>query len=286
MGKKSVRELLRARPGDGPRINLIDISADETHGLKEKKALKRLAKQHETLFDLQAKLWAEQKRSVLILMQGMDTSGKDGTVKHVLTGLNPSGVDIDSFKAPSTVEKRHNFLWRFKNVLPPPGTIGIFNRTYYEDVLITRVKKLVTEQTIENRYGEINRFEQELIKSNITVIKLFLHITYDEQRRRLIERLQDPDKHWKFSENDINERSFWDDYTSAYDAALTRCNARNAPWYVIPANNKWYRDWAVAQILIETLEELNPQYPRPKLDVKHLMARLTSKADATAAESG
>jgi PPK2 family polyphosphate:nucleotide phosphotransferase len=278
MAKTSVRELLRAHTGKEPRVNLIDLDADQTRWVNEKKALKKLAKQQEKLFDLQSRLWAEHKRSILIALQGMDTSGKDGTVKHVMTGLNPAGVDVHSFKAPTVEEKRHNFLWRFKEVLPPAGTIGIFNRTYFEDVLIARVKKLATEQTIENRYGEINRFEQGLARSGVVVLKFFLHISYEEQRERLLARLQDPDKHWKFSENDITERSFWDDYTSAYDAALTRCNTARAPWYIVPANNKWYRDWAVAQILIETLEDMNPQYPRPKLDVKGLEKRLKQPA--------
>jgi len=278
VAKTSVRELLRAHTGKEPRVNLIDLDADQTRWVNEKKALKKLAKQQKKLFDLQSRLWAEHKRSVLIALQGMDTSGKDGTVKHVMTGLNPAGVDVDTFKAPTPEEKRHNFLWRFKELLPPPGTIGIFNRTYYEDVLIARVHQLATETTIENRYGEINRFEQQLTRSGVVVLKFFLYISYEEQRARLLERLQDPDKHWKFSENDINERSFWDDYTSAYDAALTRCNSARSPWYIIPANNKWYRDWAVAQILIETLEEMNPQIPHPKLDVKALEKRLKQPA--------
>ena len=278
MAKTSVRELLRAHTGKEPRVNLIDLDADQTRWVNEKKALKKLAKQQKKLFDLQSRLWAEHKRSVLIALQGMDTSGKDGTVKHVMTGLNPAGVDVDTFKAPTPEEKRHNFLWRFKELLPPPGTIGIFNRTYYEDVLIARVHQLATETTIENRYGEINRFEQQLTRSGVVVLKFFLYISYEEQRARLLERLQDPDKHWKFSENDINERSFWDDYTSAYDAALTRCNSARSPWYIIPANNKWYRDWAVAQILIETLEEMNPQIPHPKLNVKALEKRLKQPA--------
>jgi PPK2 family polyphosphate:nucleotide phosphotransferase len=278
VAKTSVRELLRAHTGKEPRVNLIDLDADQTRWVNEKKALKKLAKQQKKLFDLQSRLWAEHKRSVLIALQGMDTSGKDGTVKHVMTGLNPAGVDVDTFKAPTPEEKRHNFLWRFKELLPPPGTIGIFNRTYYEDVLIARVHQLATETTIENRYGEINRFEQQLTRSGVVVLKFFLYISYEEQRARLLERLQDPDKHWKFSENDINERSFWDDYTSAYDAALTRCNSARSPWYIIPANNKWYRDWAVAQILIETLEEMNPQIPHPKLNVKALEKRLKQPA--------
>jgi len=278
VAKTSVRELVRAHTGKEPRVNLIDLDADQTRWVNEKKALKKLARQQEKLFDLQSRLWAEHKRSVLIALQGMDTSGKDGTVKHVMTGLNPAGVDVDTFKAPTPEEKRHNFLWRFKELLPPPGTIGIFNRTYYEDVLIARVHQLATETTIENRYGEINRFEQQLTRSGVVVLKFFLYISYEEQRARLLERLQDPDKHWKFSENDITERSFWDDYTSAYDAALTRCNSARSPWYIIPANNKWYRDWAVAQILIETLEEMNPQIPHPKLNVKALEKRLKQPA--------
>jgi PPK2 family polyphosphate:nucleotide phosphotransferase len=274
MAKTEVRDLLRANPGGGPQLNLASIDPDSTPGIKEKKALRKLARQHERLFDLQERLWAEQKRSLLVPLQGMDTSGKDGTIKHVMTGLNPAGVDVDAFKAPTPEELRHQFLWRFKRVLPGPGTIGIFNRTYYEDVLIVKVKKLAREETIEQRYGEINRFEQQLTRSGVTVVKFYLHIGYEEQKQRLLERLHDPAKNWKFSENDIDERSFWDDYMSAYQAALTRCNTKAAPWYIIPANNKWYRDWAVAQILIETLDEMNPQYPMPKLDVPRLEQRL------------
>ncbi|GAC1616442.1 MAG: hypothetical protein NVS9B1_26140 [Candidatus Dormibacteraceae bacterium] len=276
MSKKSVRDQLRADPDPEARVNLIDIDAADTHGLKEKKALKKLAGQHAELFKLQDRLWAERKRSLLIVMQGMDTSGKDGTVKHVMTGLNPAGVLVNNFKAPTPVEKRHQFLWRFKDVLPGPGLIGIFNRSHYEDVLVAKVKKLATEDTIERRYGEINAFEAALSKAGTTIVKLCLHISYDEQRQRLEDRLADPDKHWKFSSNDINERAYWDDYQSAYDAALTRCSTKVAPWYIIPANNKWYRDWAVAQILIETLTDMNPQYPRVKLDVKGLMKRLAA----------
>jgi len=272
---RSVRELLAS---SGPRgaVHLTDGDASATHGMSKKRAAQDVSDIDGEIFDLQTRLYAESKRALLIVLQGMDTSGKDGTVKHVITGMNPQGVDIQSFKAPSAEEKRHHFLWRFKEVLPAPGMITIFNRSYYEDVLVARVKKLATETTIEKRYGEINRFEQELARRKITVIKLCLHITYDEQRRRLIERLQDPDKHWKFSANDIKERAFWDDYTAAYDLAVTRCNLKASPWYVIPANNKWYRDWAVAKILIETMDQMNPQVPHPKLDVAGLLKRLTA----------
>jgi len=251
---RSVRELLAS---SGPRgaVHLTDGDASATHGMSKKRAAQDVSDIDGEIFDLQTRLYAESKRALLIVLQGMDTSGKDGTVKHVMTGMNPGGVDVHSFKAPTPEEKRHNFLWRFKEVLPPPGTIGIFNRTYYEDVLIARVHQLAAETTIENRYGEINRFEQQLARSGVVVLKFFLYISYEEQRERLLSRLQDPDKHWKFSENDITERSFWDDYTSAYDAALTRCNPVRTPWYIIPANNKWYRDWAVAQILIEAMAD-------------------------------
>jgi PPK2 family polyphosphate:nucleotide phosphotransferase len=281
LAKDSLRELLRADRGDHPRVSLAEHDPDAMPGIKSGKAKKidrklekKLAEQLERLFELQERLWAERTRAVLVCLQGMDTSGKDGTVKHVMTGLNPSSVIVRSFKAPTPEELRHNFLWRFKRNLPAPGNIAIFNRTYYEDVLIARVKHLVSDETIENRYGEINRFEEQLTRDGIRVVKFFLHISYEEQRRRLLERLEDPDKRWKFSENDINERAFWDDYVSAYDAALTRCNPKGAPWYIVPANDKRYRDWAVAQVLIETLEEMNPQYPQPKLDVAALEARL------------
>ena len=274
MAKTSVRELHRSRPGPSNRVSLADVDPGFTNGLTEKKSRRELEKQHAKLFDLQDRLWAERRRAVLICFQAMDTGGKDGTIKHVMTGLNPQGVEVHAFKAPTPVEQRHHFLWRFKRLLPPPGLLGIFNRTHYEDVLVGRVKKLAAPDTIERRYSEINRWEQQLAKEGYTIVKLYLHISYDEQRRRLIERLLDPAKHWKFSENDINERAYWNDYMVAYELALSRCNPSSAPWYIIPANNKWYRDWAVAQILLETISDLKPQYPQVELDVPRLLSRL------------
>jgi PPK2 family polyphosphate:nucleotide phosphotransferase len=273
VGKRSYRELLRASTNGGPRVNLIDYDSSATFGLTEKKADKKVAKITPRLFDLQERLYAERKRALLIVLQGMDTSGKDGLIKHVIAGLNPQGTSIHAFKEPTPEEKRHHFLWRFRRVLPEPGTIGIFNRSYYEDVLVVRVKQLASPTTIERRYDEINKFEKELVDSGIALVKLCLHISYDEQRRRLSDRLTDPDKNWKFNVADIQERPYWDDYTSAYDIALTRCEAA-APWYVIPADNKWFRDLAASRILLETLVEMNPQYPRPKLPVKALLKRL------------
>jgi PPK2 family polyphosphate:nucleotide phosphotransferase len=226
------------------------------------------------MFNLQERLFAEHKRSVLVVLQAMDTGGKDGTITHVIGNLNPQGVSISDFKKPTPEEKRHGFLWRIRRALPEPGDIGIFNRSQYEDVLIARVHALVDLRVIERRYEQINQFEKELVRSGTKVVKFCLHISYAEQRRRLLERLSDPDKNWKFKETDIDERAFWDDYQSAYGIAITRCSTKWAPWYVIPADDKDYRNWAVSKILTETLEEMDPQYPHPKLDIPRLVKRL------------
>src|SRR6202162_533265 len=254
---------------------MVDVDPDSTPGLKKRKrARKKMEAAHAALFSLQERLFAEHKRSVLIVLQAMDTAGKDGTITHVMGHLNPQGVHITTFKAPTPEEKRHNFLWRIRRALPEPGVIGIFNRSHYEDVLIARVHALVKPPVIERRYDVINQFEKELVRGGTKIIKFCLHISYDEQRQRLLDRLKDPDKHWKFHENDINERAYWDEYQSAYGIAITRCSTQWAPWYVIPANDKAYRDWAVSKVLSETLEELNPQYPHPKLDIPRLVKRL------------
>ena len=254
---------------------MADIDPDSTPGLKNTKHVSReLKRHHAKLFNLQERLYAERKRSLLIVLQGMDTSGKDGTVTHVLGGLNPQGVWITTFKAPTPEERRHSFLWRIRKRLPDPGFVGLFNRSHYEDVLVARVHGLAKPPIIERRYDLINRFEKELVRGGTTVVKFCLHISYDEQRRRLIDRLRDPDKNWKFNPHDVDERAYWDDYMSAYSIAITRCSTPVAPWYVIPADDKDYRNWAVSKILIETLEEMNPQYPHPKLDIPGLIKRL------------
>jgi len=208
----------------------------------------------------------------------MDTSGKDGTVRYALRGLNPQGVRIVSFKAPTPNERRHDFLWRIRRQLPKPGEIAIFNRSHYEDVLIAKVRELASPKVIERRYGIINRFEADLVKHGTTIIKLFLHISPEEQCSRLLARLGQPEKHWKFSGNDISERKYWGDYQRAYSAALGRCSTAAAPWYVVPANRKWYRNWAVSQLLIETMEEMNLTYPNPHLDVRALKKSLQAAA--------
>jgi len=271
---KQVRELLVAKPGDG-RFRLIEIDPDTTPGLKGKHRAKTdVARHRDSLFKLQERLYAERKRALLVVLQAMDTGGKDGTVTHVIGNMNPQAVLISSFKAPTPEEKGHGFLWRIRKRLPEKGNIGIFNRSHYEDVLVARVHNLAPPDVIERRYEKINAFERKLTRSGTRVVKLMLHISYDEQRQRLIDRLKNPDKHWKFSEHDIDERGYWDDYQSAYSTAISRCSTDWAPWFVIPADDKDYRNWAVASILIETLEEMNPQYPRPKLDVPRLIKRL------------
>jgi len=252
------------------------VDPDSTPGLKggDKKALRDFNNYRDELFELHERLYAERKRSLLVVLQAMDTGGKDGTVTHVMSNFNPQGVLITPFKEPTPEERRHGFLWRIRRRLPEAGFIGIFNRSHYEDVLVARVHNLAPAAVIERRYSLINLFEKELVRGGTTVVKFCLHISYDEQRRRLIARLQDPTKRWKFNANDIKERARWDDYMSAYGLAIGNCSTPQAPWYVIPANDKVYRNWAVTRILVETLRDLNPQYPQPKLDIPKLMKEL------------
>jgi PPK2 family polyphosphate:nucleotide phosphotransferase len=255
---------------------MADVDPDSTPGLKggKRKALADIDRHQGELFELHERLYAEHKRSLLVVLQGMDTSGKDGTVTHVVRNFNPQGVLITAFKAPTAQEKRHGFLWRIRRRLPLAGEIGIFNRSHYEDVLIARVHNLAKPNVVARRYRQINDFEKDLVRRGTTVVKLCLHISYAEQRKRLMDRLNNPDKHWKFSEHDIDERAYWDDYMSAYGLAVTECSTQWAPWFVIPANDKVYRNWAVTRILLETLRQMDPQYPRPKLDIPRLMKRL------------
>jgi PPK2 family polyphosphate:nucleotide phosphotransferase len=274
VARKQIRDLLRAAPADG-RFRLAEVDPDSTPGLKHRKRATQVMKTHKArLFGLQERMYAERKRGLLIILQGMDTGGKDGTITHVIGHMNPQAVLITAFKQPTAEEKRHGFLWRIRKGVPDVGYVGIFNRSHYEDVLVARVHGLAPLDVIERRYGQINRFEKELVAKRIKVVKFCLHISYEEQRRRLIERLKDPDKQWKFSEHDIDERAYWDDYQSAYSIAISRCSTTWAPWYVVPANDKDYRNWAVSKILIETLDEMDPQYPKPKLDIPRLLKRL------------
>lgn len=271
--RRSVRDLLRVKPAKG-QLTLADIDPSSTPGVRKKTARGEMKADQEKLRQLQERLYAEGKRSLLLVLQGMDTSGKDGTIIHVIGAVDPQGVKITGFKAPTAEERQHDYLWRIRNALPARREIGIFNRSHYEDVLIVRVKNLVPESVWSKRYNEINRFEREVIDSGTTIVKVCLHISFDEQRKRLLARLLDPTKRWKFNPNDLEERSRWSDYQVAYDAALFRCATPKAPWYVVPANKKWYRNWAITRILIETLEEMDPRYPEPDFDIPALAERL------------
>ncbi|MDT4923598.1 MAG: hypothetical protein QOG01_1311 [Pseudonocardiales bacterium] len=227
---------------------------------------------------LQDRLWAEAttggRRSILLVLQGIDTAGKGGVTEHVVGAFGPIGVEYTAFKAPTKEERAHDFLWRIRKRLPPPGVIGVFDRSHYEDVLIVRVHELVPPDEWRGRYDVINEFEAELVAAGTTIIKCFLNISYDTQRERLLARLDDPDKHWKFNEQDLAERARWSDYQAAFSDMLERCNTDHAPWYVVPSDHKKYRNWAIAELLRETLVELDPQYPHPDLDIPALRARL------------
>src|SRR6195952_267220 len=227
---------------------------------------------------LQEKLGAEAirggRRRVLLILQGMDTSGKDGVVKHVLGLMNPAGVHLTSFKRPTPEELEHDFLWRINNQVPLAGQIGVFNRSQYEDVLVVRVHDLVPREEWTRRYAKINEFERRLVRSGTVVVKCFLHISKDTQRERLAARLDDPTKYWKYNPGDVEEREFWADYQDAYAEALRRCNTVGAPWFVVPSDRKWYRNWAIASLLLETLRKINPQYPPADFDIERERQRL------------
>ncbi|MES5818559.1 PPK2 family polyphosphate kinase [Streptomyces sp. RG80] len=280
--KPGLSDLLRV-PDDRP----VDLSAYDaratTGGPRDKRAaLADIARTGERLADLQERLWAAStagdRRRVLLVLQGMDTSGKGGTVKHVIGQFNPSGCRIKAFKAPTPRERKHSFLWRIRRELPHPGELGIFDRSHYEDVLIARVRELAPPAELGRRYDQINDFEESLADDGVTLIKCFLHISYEEQRRRLLERLDRPDKHWKFNVGDIDERELWPAYQEAYELALHRCSSPQAPWYLIPADRKWYRNWAVGRLLLEHLQALDPRYPKADFDVAEARERLLKGA--------
>jgi PPK2 family polyphosphate:nucleotide phosphotransferase len=220
-------------------------------------------------------MYAEREQSLLIVLQGMDACGKDGVIKHVVDLFYPTSVKVASFKAPTDEEKRHNFLWRFRPVLPTPGNIYAWNRSHYEDVGTVKVHKWAPAAVIERRYGEINRFEQQAVDSGVSIIKCFLHVSQAEQRQRMLDRLADPTKRWKFKASDLDESDRWKEYMAAYDIAIRRCSTEAAPWYVIPADHKWYRDWVISQLIVEWFEEMKPQYPpMAELDLPALRKRI------------
>ena len=256
-------ETWRIDPGSS--VDLAAIDASSTPGLKGGHDAARADRPtyRDHLAELQNRLWAEAERSLLVVLQGMDAAGKDGTIKHVFDGLNPEAVHATAFKEPSTEELAHDFLWRIQRALPRRGQIGVFNRSHYEDVVSTRVRRLVPESVWRPRYRSISAFERELVEEGTTIVKFFLHISRDEQKRRFEERLAIPSKRWKFSPSDLEDRKRWSSFQHAYADAIAATSTDHAPWYIIPADHKWYRDWAVDVVLEATLRKMDPQYPKP-----------------------
>jgi PPK2 family polyphosphate:nucleotide phosphotransferase len=255
----TLREKLRVRPGT--RVRLADLDPGATHGFDKASAEPVVERKMTDLASLQDRLWAESKHSVLVVLQGIDAAGKDGTINKVMEAFNPQGCVVSSFKVPTAEELGHDFLWRIHQRTPRKGEIGIFNRSHYEDVLVVRVHKLAPKSVWSRRYDEINAFERTLTAGGTTIVKFFLSIDRDEQRARFQARYDDPTKRWKFSMGDLEERKLWDDYQAAFNDALSKTSTDIAPWYVIPANRKWFRNLAVATILVETMAGLKPAYP-------------------------
>jgi len=245
---------------------LKDSDADRDFGWDQESAEAALEDNRHRLEELQYKLYADRRFGMLIVLQAIDGGGKDGTCRHVISAFNPQGCTVTSFKAPTAEELRHDYLWRIHKRVPPRGEIGVFNRSHYEDVLIVRVENLVPKAVWSERYEQINRFERLLDESQISVVKLFLHISKDEQKKRFQARLDEPGKNWKFEPADLKNRAKWNDYRKAFEAMLANCSTDHAPWYVIPANHKWFRDLAVSQILVQHLEKLPLKFPKPSFD--------------------
>jgi PPK2 family polyphosphate:nucleotide phosphotransferase len=265
----SLRDALRVRPGT--RVKLARLDPAATHGRTKESAAAELQLGLARLTDLQDRLWAEGKHRVLIVLQGMDASGKDGTVNHVMSAFNPMGCFVTSFKVPTSTEAAHDYLWRVHERTPGNGEIAIFNRSHYEDVLVVRVHDFVPKKVWLRRFDHINAFERLLADEGTTILKFFLLIDRDEQKARLQERIDDPKKNWKFKLGDLAERKLWDDYVAAYEDVLRHCSTDAAPWYVIPANRNWFRNLAIADILAATLEDLDPRYPEPTEDLSQVL---------------
>ena len=261
----------RYRIKPGARVDLDDFDPDDTSLLDGKKeGSAENEKIAEDLSELQEVLYAEHRRKVLIVLQGMDTSGKDGTVRHVAGAFNPAGVRVVSFKKPTPQELDHDYLWRVHAQVPANGEIAIFNRSHYEDVLVVRVHALVPEDVWSKRYDQINAFERMLAENGTTIFKFFLNISKGEQRKRLQARIDDPTKRWKFQHGDIDERKLWEEYRKAYEDALSKTSTGWAPWHVVPANAKWYRNYVVGAVLAEALKSLDMKFPEPDLSKEHI----------------
>lgn len=254
-------ERYRVKPGHAVKLDAWDAGDKSQYDGDKESAEAELRKLNRRLEALQELLWAEGKRKVLVVLQAMDTGGKDGVISHVFEGVNPQGVKVAAFKAPSAEDLAHDYLWRIHKQTPGKGEIVIFNRSHYEDVLVVRVHNLVSEEVWKRRYDQINAFEKLLAEEGTTILKFYLHISRDEQKERLEARLADPEKRWKFSTGDLAERKLWPDYMAAYEAALQRTSTEHAPWYVVPANRKWYRNLVISHVLINALTALDMHYP-------------------------
>ncbi len=263
----SYSDEFRVKPGSKVTLSKIDANY---HGAfeSETEAAKDLEKYCQRLTELQSVMYAENKHALLVVLQAMDGGGKDGTIHHVLSAMNPQGCSVVGFKVPTEEELAHDYLWRIHKMTPPKGHITVFNRSHYEDVLVVRVHNLVSRDVWSKRFTDINAFERELAASGTTIVKFFLHIDKDEQLRRFRDRLDQPDKQWKISDADYKEREYWDEYQKAYMDVLNKCSLDFAPWYIIPANHKWFRNLVVSQILVETMEALNMKYPQPTVDLE------------------
>lgn len=295
---KEIIDLFRVKPGKKFRLKDHDSGWAQTEKMKElgketarQRARELLEENLSELYDAQDKLYADDRYSVLVIFQALDAAGKDGTIKHVMSGVNPQGCQVFSFKKPSVEELDHNFLWRCMKALPERGRIGIFNRSYYEDVLVVKVHpELLETQHLpdgkrgksfwEDRYDDINAFERHLVRNGTVIVKFFLNVSKKEQKRRFLERLDDPRKHWKFSPSDIAERAFWDDYQQAYEDALSATSTDWAPWYVIPADHKWVTRAVVAEILTSTIRDLDPKYPKLSEDQHTALSAAKAKLEA------
>jgi PPK2 family polyphosphate:nucleotide phosphotransferase len=262
-------EELAVQPGH--KVKLSKWDPDDTRGFEKDPEMKdSLEKAIKRLVGFQYRLYAEKKRALLLIFQGIDAAGKDGTIRHVMSGVDPQGCVVKSFKVPSAEEAAHDFLWRVHKAIPGYGEIGVFNRSHYEDVLIVRVHELVSRDVWSRRYDQINEFETMLEENKVRILKFFLHISKDEQKKRFLERIEDRDKRWKISEDDFKERKYWHDYTAAYEDALEHCSTKKAPWFIIPANKKWFRNLAVSHIIDETFREMDVKFPPPTINLKKL----------------
>jgi PPK2 family polyphosphate:nucleotide phosphotransferase len=259
----------RVEPGSKVNLGKIDAGFRDQHESHEH-ALPEIETYRQKLRDLQYLMYAENRRSLLICLQGRDAAGKDGTINHVLGAMNPQGCSVTGFKVPSAEESAHDFLWRYHRAVPARGRIAIFNRSHYEEVLVQRVHNMVPPEIWSKRYDHINNFEKTLAENGTHILKFYLHIDPQEQLDRFRQRLEDPQRHWKISDGDYAERPYWDAYTEAFEAALEKCSTDHAPWFIIPANHKWFRDLAISRIVVETLEALDMHFPAPTVDIEEI----------------